>query len=436
MLKRIGALVLVLLMMGGAGAESGIGQEAAESGSGAEKAQTETGLPEEETPETAREGRKARDISEFCLFNGRPGGPTHILNDGAYKRVFETGLKNGVHSVEVAVTEGDPLGALYIQWAGDPVPVSVQVPAGEDWVTVASTEDAFCAAYIAFPETTRCRIVNRDNPAKQLRISEMRALTAGEPGEDIQVWRKAGDKVDLMLIAGHPDDELIWFGGALPYYAGERGKDTLVITCAMSVEMRMLELCDALWACGVRIHPIFLHRLDFSDTDVRKVLKKWHAEDETLPIIIGLIREHKPDVLLLQDVNGEYGHGIHRASCWLGQRGAEGAADPEADPASAAAYGTWDVPKVYIHLWPENQIQMDWKQPLEAFGGRTGLEAAQDALQYHKSQVVHGWKVEDGGEHDNSLFGLYRTTVGPDEAKNDFFEHIDPAETVSAEDAE
>ena len=67
---------------------------------------------------------------------------------------------------------------------------------------------------------------------------------------------------------------------------------------------------------------------------------------------------------------------------------------------------------------------MNWKRPLKAFGGKTGLEAAQEALQFHRSQVVHGWAVQDGGEYDNALFGLVHSTVGPDKEKNDFFEHI------------
>ena len=31
----------------------------------------------------------------------------------------------------------------------------------------------------------------------------------------------------------------------------------------------------------------------------------------------------------------------------------------------------------------------------------------------------------DGVKSDNRIFGLYYTAVGPDEAKNDIFEHID-----------
>ena len=377
--------------------------------------------------ETARteEAGAAADISEHCLFNGRPGGPQHILNDGAYARVLETGPRNGEHTVEITLTEGEPIGALYIQWAGDPVPVAVQVPREEGWETVAETEGCFYADYIPVPACGACRVICADNPKTQLRISEMRVLTAGQPAEDIQVWRKPDESVDLMLISGHPDDELLWFGGALPYYAGERKKNVLVICCAMSAEIRRLELCDALWACGVRTHPIYLHRLDYQDTNVQTVLKKWHAEDEVKGWIIGYLRRFRPDVLLLHDVNGEYGHGVHRAASWLGTECVPLAADRRFDLESAVTYGTWEVKKVYVHLWPENQIRMDWKQPLEAFGGMTGLEAAQAALQFHKSQVVHGWAVQDGGEFDNALFGLVHTTVGADEEKNDFFEHID-----------
>ena len=34
------------------------------------------------------------------------------------------------------------------------------------------------------------------------------------------------------------------------------------------------------------------------------------------------------------------------------------------------------------------------------------------------------WEFIRGGEHDNTLFGLYYTNVGEDKEKNDFMEHI------------
>ena len=40
----------------------------------------------------------------------------------------------------------------------------------------------------------------------------------------------------------HPDDELLWFGGALPTYAGERGMAVQVMYMACNSYLRRLEL--------------------------------------------------------------------------------------------------------------------------------------------------------------------------------------------------
>jgi len=86
------------------------------------------------------------------------------------------------------------------------------------------------------------------------------------------------------------------------------------------------------------------------------------------------------------------------------------------------------VPKTYVHLYGENQIRMDWNVPLAAFGGKTGLEVAAEALECHVSQMDENaaWQMADvsSGQCDNGLFGLWRTTVGPDVAGGNMFENI------------
>ena len=67
---------------------------------------------------------------------------------------------------------------------------------------------------------------------------------------------------------------------------------------------------------------------------------------------------------------------------------------------------------------------MDWNQPLSAFGGKTGFDVAEEAYQFHATQIARDWEFIRGGEHDNTLFGLYYTNVGEDKEKNDFMEHI------------
>ncbi len=145
--------------------------------------------------------------------------------------------------------------------------------------------------------------------------------------------------------------------------------------------------------------------------------------------IAALYRQYRPKVVVLHDLQGEYGHGAHRALSDCGMAAVAVAADPEQQEETMLAWGVWDVPKVYVHLWPENQIRMDWNQPLRAFGGRTAFEVAEAGFACHVSQVAKGyWSMQEGGPYDNSLFGLYHTAVGQDVRKNDLFEHISELE--------
>lgn len=368
---------------------------------------------------------EARDISKECFFNGTSGA-SHNLTDGTYSRMMETGIRNGNRGLQITAPAGETIGALYIQWGSrTPEPLNIQaMNENGEWVTVAQSDGNFYAEYIPVPNLEDLLIVNREDPITSLAIREMKVFTPGTPPENVQLWQKPGDKVDMMLIVGHPDDELLWFGGLLPYYGGEQQKNVLVICAAMNWSLRRLELLDALWACGVRTHPVFCIKYDFSTTDMKAVFSKWGGEEHCRELFTGYLRRYKPDVLVLHDVNGEYGHGIHKTVCYLGQTCAELAGDASAFPEQAAELGTWNVPKIYIHLYPENQIKMNWNIPLKSFSGKTALEVAADAMYWHKSQTAHGWAVTAGGEYDNSLFGLYRSLVGEDTEKNDFFENI------------
>lgn len=123
------------------------------------------------------------------------------------------------------------------------------------------------------------------------------------------------------------------------------------------------------------------------------------------------------------DVNGEYGHGVHMYNADTLMQALELSADPSYDPESAQEWGVWDVPKTYLHLWPENPIVMDWSQPLSAFGGKTAVEMARLGFAEHVSQQTF-FKVEDYGPYDCRKFGLYRSLVGLDAQGGDFFENL------------
>ena len=78
----------------------------------------------------------------------------------------------------------------------------------------------------------------------------------------------------------------------------------------------------------------------------------------------------------------------------------------------------------YLHLYRENALTLDWRQPLSAFDGQTAFDVAKAAFDCHKSQKSNGLIVQDWGPYANNVFGLYYSAVGPDEQGNDLFEHI------------
>lgn len=80
--------------------------------------------------------------------------------------------------------------------------------------------------------------------------------------------------------------------------------------------------------------------------------------------------------------------------------------------------------KLYLHLYGDQPMHMDWNVPLSSQNGRTGLEAAQQAYLYHETQQETEYVVTDEGETSCALFGLFYSSVGDDVLANDFFENI------------
>ena len=139
--------------------------------------------------------------------------------------------------------------------------------------------------------------------------------------------------------------------------------------------------------------------------------------------IVSLYRRLKPRVVLSHDLQGEYGHPAHVICARNAVTAFDIAADSKIYPESAELYGVWNVSKLYLHLYAENQIEMDWEQPLDSLGGVTPLEIARDAFNQHRSQRAK-ISVEVKGPHSAARFGLVSSLVGDDERKNDFFENI------------
>ena len=105
------------------------------------------------------------------------------------------------------------------------------------------------------------------------------------------------------------------------------------------------------------------------------------------------------------------------------QKAVRQAADASFRPHAGAP---WRIKKLYLHGGDKPTLRMDWDAPLASFGGKTGIEVAREAYQYHVSQHKRRYQVAAAGEkYDSTLYTLTVTRVGKDSEKNDFFEHIE-----------
>ncbi len=311
---------------------------------------------------------------------------------------------------------------ISVKWYTPPDSV-ILVQTGENGEELSreTIEESIYNDYFPLLETARGVQLYADGG---MRIAELALYTAGELPDGVYDWQPPVSKADLLVVAAHCDDELLFFGGTIPYYAGERGLAVQVAYMANGDRVRVDEALNGLWYCGVKNAPVFLPLPDAYTDTLRDALIRWN-EQTTVDLLVSLIRRFRPEVIVTHDLNGEYGHGAHMASAYYMQEAVPLAADTAAYPESAAAYGAWQTQKLYLHLYPENAVTMDWTIPLEAFGGKTALQIANEAYHMHASQLEYHLNVFGSGVYSSAKFGLAFSAVGQDEEKGDFFEHVD-----------
>ena len=377
---------------------------------------------------------EAREITQSCkiVIQECKGSPSYMLDRNRRSTTSDWGKKEFILNITPADT---PAAAIYIEFGKISLPFRIESRDEKgNWQTIAEyAENIYAETYVGFePQKDLFRLVfYPQNGKRELAIRELFVLSEGEVGNKYNhVWQAPFEKADLMVLATHPDDEILWLGGTIPYYAGERGMKVEVCYMTCTDFYRHLELLNGLWQMGVRNYPDIGDFFDMKFDTVKEVFDVWRRST-TEQYIVRLLRRYQPEVLVTQDIKGEYGHSQHIACVQAAIQAVEMAADPNYDAESAAQYGAWEVKKVYIHLGDHPTITMDWTRPLEAFGGKCGLEVAEIAYQCHDSQMLTPFEVAyPGTEYDSTQFTLLRSTVGVDIECNDFFENI-PNECLS-----
>lgn len=317
---------------------------------------------------------------------------------------------------KVKIKSNEKIHSIYFEWLDIPSVYEIRF----NGISVDGGKNAFLHEFIEITEGAfEVEFIFKSG----VMLSNVYVLGDGEIPKEIQRWKSPCDKADMLIISTHADDEVLFMGGVIAEYAGERQLDVQILYYFSYYQAwweREHEKLDGLWAMGVRNYP------DCGNYRESMAQNKEESDilfEGSLDFMVEKIRRYKPDVCVSQDVRGEYGHFHHLGLVRLVQKALEVSADENVCVESAKKYGTHDVPKTYLHLFKENRIKLDTKKPLVNFDGKNALEVVSEAFLQHKTQNDLGFFVSDEYQYGIADFGLYRSLVGVDSG-NDMMENI------------
>ena len=384
---------------------------------------------------------EAENITPACRFKFCSGRGNTSVTDGKYTSYWES--SKDAHPW-ITISTDTPAYGLYLCFQNMPDAYVIQVEKGGSWVTAAEGDTRYHHIWYPLEGAKNIRVyASAAGKKTTMGFNEVFVLGEGDVPDWVQRWEPTPEKAEILFLATHPDDELLFLGGALAWYGVEQRRQVAVAYLTKSNTTRRSEALNGLWTLGIRCYPVFGEWRDcysrsgqakdaYKDTGGKSKIQGWVTE---------LYRRLKPEVVVTQDLNGEYGHPQHKMVADAATAAYSLAADPEQFPETAEAFGTWQVKKLYLHLYGDEaeKTRFNWDIPLDSLGGMTANEKAEEAYAQHVTQKGAGQKfngkmvkfsvAEYGGKrYPNTWFGLWATEVGPDARHDDFLENIDGIE--------
>ena len=380
-----------------------------------------------------------QDINDTTTFTGSGYGSFGFLSD---KDIATYKTSDGDASITLSNDQG--IASLYLMFDLEYGEYTIT----SDGKTFTAGKDEILHEYVDLIAAfgTAPKSVTLDFANGSVRLSEIYVFSGTDVPDFVQKWSAPHEGgADIVLFATHGDDDQLYFAGLLPLYA--KAKDCRVQVVYLTdhrniTKGRIHEMINGLWAVGVRAYPVFGRFADFRIDDLEETYETYEnsyntSREDLQGFVVEQIRRFKPQVSVGHDLKGEYGHGMHMVYADLLTKAIDLTNDPTAFPESAQKYGTWELPKLYLHLYQDNPIVIDYDQPMDVFDGLSAFQMTQKyGFPCHVSQQWTGFRTWLNGydgeitkasqieSYNPSKFGLYHSTVGEDVQKNDFLENI------------
>ncbi|MEM8734391.1 MAG: nucleoside hydrolase [Planctomycetota bacterium] len=275
------------------------------------------------------------------------------------------------------------------------------------------------------------------------------------------------NKVDMLVVVAHPDDEG-YLGGLLTHYTLGLKKSVAVV-CLTSGEwgsglphhtnsdqepdyshddsdypryvkvpvdatypcyFREEEMSRALLTYGVRLKPVMPRFKDMSGLEPWGVpepcFEYWGGRDKVVGFVVSQIRRFCPEVVVTLAVDGANGNPQHCAASRSAVLASDAAGDARFFPEQLERYKHWTVKKLYLHVSEEELSKRkyatlhrhDWELICNAEGESARTIAAM-------ANAQHGSQEMKNECDEVTQFTLAISRVGPDRiGVNDLFENL------------
>jgi LmbE family N-acetylglucosaminyl deacetylase len=216
-------------------------------------------------------------------------------------------------------------------------------------------------------------------------------------------WEPPPATFDAMLVATHPDDELVPFRGLLPRLASQGKTVLVVVTADDGVALRREATRNAVWTAGLRHEPVFLGLDDACfGQSFDCALTAWGGLGGAIAALTELIDQYQPAALYTQDaIEGENDNPQHLAT--------------SLSALTAALRSAHRPATIVVHRWPRGTIAPAWTPAEE--------QAAEDALECHAGTIPGG---NDPTFHPDQGFVFGRWEPASPEGVDDLPDGSDP----------
>ena len=144
---------------------------------------------------------------------------------------------------------------LYLCFQKKPERYEIQVKRGGGWETYCEG-NAYIHSFYALDGEQEVRVYTPGSGKQVLGFNEVYVFGEGRLPGWVQQWEPTPEKSDILFAVAHPEEELLYLGGAIPYYAREQERTVAVALLSYANTTRRSEFLNGLWSMGYRQYPV------------------------------------------------------------------------------------------------------------------------------------------------------------------------------------